>query len=305
MKCKLCSSDNTKLLFFANNTHGRHILSCERFAIYDCEDCKVVFTDIQIHTDYYTKYYPENYYYDKPSNAVIERGLAIFKKISFFRKARLIMKYKPKGNKILEIGCAKGNFLHSLPAYFEKHGVEINKAANQYIKEYHKDITIYDSDIGSGHFDNSAIKFDIIVLWHVLEHITNPLIFIKSLSNLLSEEGVIILDTPNRDSIGFNLTKKLWFHLDAPRHLFYFNHKSLKELLDKYNLKVIRYSAVPFDYFHDLSVSFYKMFETRNFLLNIAVAILFMPPTFLVRYISTLFIPRIAEVNTYVVARSP
>lgn len=303
MKCRLCSGEDTNLLFFANDTHGRHILSHDRFAIYNCKNCKVTFTDIHANNEYYKKYYPENYYCDEYRNALLNRTLALLKKISFFKKEKLILKYKPKGNRILEIGCAKGDFLHSLPAYFEKYGIEINEIAYQYVKNHYSDITVYNTEVDSRYFSTGDIKFDIIVMWHVLEHVANPRAFIKALSNLIAEDGVIIFDVPNRNSLGFNLTKEAWFHLDAPRHLFYFNFESLKGLLGEYNLRIATYSAQKFDYFHDLSSSFLKMFETKKNLLNIMIAIPLIPAVFLIRLIFALFFPGLAEINTYVVTR--
>ena len=139
-------------------------------------------------------------------------------------------------------------------------------------------------------------------MWHVFEHIDNPVAFVGSLSKLLPKDGVIIFDIPNRNSIGFNLTKKTWFHLDTPRHLFYYSYDSMRALLEKHNFEIIKYKANIVDYFHDLSISFYMRFKkTNNLFLNIIIAAAFIPPTIVIRFLAALFVPSISEINAYVV----
>ena len=91
-------------------------------------------------------------------------------KLIFNRKRGLINKYLPKGGKVLEIGCGQGEFLHQLPEKFEKFGIEVNDKAGQYIRKNYKEITIFEGKTDEIHFPR-GLKFDMVVLWHVLEHI--------------------------------------------------------------------------------------------------------------------------------------
>lgn len=303
MDCKLCLRDGAISLFYAKDMHGRHSLSKDQFRIYKCRWCNAVFTDLNIDNEYYKKYYPEDYYEDNQVSKSINKLLRLFKEISFKNRLRTIKDYSPKGRTILEIGCAKGDFLRWLPSSFEKYGIELNEAGYQYVKKNYKDIKIYNIDIGRKSFNNGG-KYDIIVMWHVLEHVYNPIDFIKRLSDILAEDGVIIFDVPNKNSIGFNLTKDAWFHLDAPRHLFHYTYNSVKWVLQKYNFEIVKYKANTIDYFQDLSVSFYTKLKTNNLFLNILIAIIVIPATLIVRFLSSLFVPTISEVNSYVVKRN-
>ena len=300
MKCKLCLSKSTNLLFFAKNIHGRHVLSQDRFKIYWCQNCKVAFTDVEINDTYYKKYYRKNYYQYNQCAILISKVLCLLREISFRNKLKMIRRYSPSGSKILEIGCAKGDFLHWLPPSFQKYGIEINEIGYQYIKDNYDDIVAYKVKIDGAGLKNGS-KYDIIVMWHVFEHIDNPINFVKSISCMLAEGGIIIFDIPNQNSVGFRLTKRAWFHLDAPRHLFYYGYDTISWLLRQNNFEIVNYSANAIDYFQDLAVSFYMKFKTNSLFLNIFIAAVVIPPSLIIRLLTALLKPNISETNTYVV----
>lgn len=299
--CRLCASPKTELLFFAENVHGRHPLSEERFGIYECARCSVVFVDIDTSGDYYNRYYPTNYYQE--SHGLLSRGiLSVLRELSFRKKLRLIMSRKPAGNRLLEIGCGRGEFLERLPRSFQKHAIEINEAACQFVRENYSDVSIYSLRLDADDFEPSSLgQYDVIFAWHVLEHIGNPQAFVRRLSKLLSNDGVIVLDLPNRDSFGFRFTKNVWFHLDTPRHLFFYSYRSLGCLLREHDLDIVGYQGNSTDYLHDLSASSYAKLRTKSVFVNAILALLVFPLAFFVRSAVSRFAPRVSELNTYVV----
>ncbi len=303
-ECRLCSSSNTQLLFISKNIHGKHLLGDEKFNVLECKNCKITFTDVDANSVFYNHYYPENYYDEFHGSRLIEGILSFLGKFSFQRKLRLILRHKPPGNRVLEIGCAQGKFLNSLPAVFEKFGVEINENGRRYIQEHYPTITVYQGDIENENFGDCTKKYDIILMWHVLEHIKNPSSFLQRLSSLLNKNGVFIFEVPNRDSLGFRLTRKQWFHLDTPRHLYHFNQRSLKKLLNQHGLKVVEYSGNSIDYWHDLTTSICKCFSTKVPIVNKVFYFMFFPIGFTIRTLLSIFIAQTAEINTYVVKHS-
>jgi SAM-dependent methyltransferase len=140
-------------------------------------------------------------------------------------------------------------------------------------------------------------------MWHVLEHIDDPNSFFQALRELLAPDGIFICDIPNRDSLGFAFTKNNWFHLDTPRHLFFYNYTSLKTLLKRHQLDIISSLADPYYYFHDLSASFYGKLKQGNRLIDALSLVLIVPITLVLRFTVSLFWPRRAEINTYVITR--
>jgi len=225
-------------------------------------------------------------------------------KFSFQRKLRLILRHKPAGNRVLEIGCAQGKLLNNLPSVFEKFGIEVNESGRRYIQDHYPNITVYQDDIEHESFGDYSKKYDIIIMWHVLEHIKNPSVFLQRLSSLLNKNGVFIFEVPNRNSLGFRLTRKQWFHLDTPRHLYHFNQHSLKQLLNQQGLKIVAYSGNTIDYWHDLTISICKCFSTKFPIINKVFYFLFFPIGFTIRTLLSIFIAQTAEINTYVVKHS-
>ncbi|MBU1043330.1 MAG: class I SAM-dependent methyltransferase [Candidatus Omnitrophica bacterium] len=303
MNCRLCASGGVRKLFIAQDIHGRHILSEDKFAIVQCEACGVTFTEVETDSDYYKKYYRKNYYPPLASNKLIANTLSFFQRLSFNQRLKLIDKFKNlKGSRILEIGCGKGEFLRFLPQRFEKSAVEINEDGCEYIRKHSKDITVYNVHLDDETVDISGYgQFDIIIMWHVFEHVVNPAVFVKNIERLLNPEGVLIFEIPNRDSLGFNLTKKKWFHLDAPRHLFHYSYKSISKMIEKSDLKIIYCKANINDYPQDLPFSVYMLFKGNNRLYNCLVFVFVVPFFAVIRLFVSLFFRSMAELNTYIV----
>lgn len=303
IQCKLCSSDDTEPLFTAQNTHGRHVLGQQHFKVHQCSSCGVAFLEVDINKEYYKNYYYKNYYDDTINNWLVSGAIKLLGKISFSRRLKLIEKYKPPGNRVLEIGCANGKFLNQLPSYFDKSGNEINEEGHSYIQKHFKNIKLYSEKMDRQDLKGFGTKFDIILMWHVLEHIENPKELLKNLSQLLNEKGVFIFEVPNRDSMGFCLTRKEWFFMDAPRHLFHYNRRSLQSVLKSFDFEIIGCFGNAFDYFHDLSFSLCKRFRTKIPIINMLVAFVVFPVGLVVRALLSLFYAPWAELNTYIVKR--
>lgn len=80
-------------------------------------------------------------------------------------------------------------------------------------------------------------KFDVITLWHVLEHVKKPAVLLGALASHLTEDGVLVISVPNFKSVQSELFKGSWFHLDPPRHLLHFEPETLTSTLAKAGLR--------------------------------------------------------------------
>ncbi len=216
-KCRLCRSKNTQKAFISENIHGRRHLSNDKFTIYLCHHCQTYFLDkIEKSKHYYDRYYQTNYY-TKPSflaNLLATPGYTN-------RKKTIIKLLKRSHNiSILDVGCGHDKFLHSLPENdFKKTGIDINPlVAKNNPNIIHGDITTH--NFGS-------TKFDCITLCQVFEHLPNPQLALKKIFHILKPTGLLLLDTPNSNSLGFKYGQKYYFHLDSPRHLFIPNPNSI------------------------------------------------------------------------------
>jgi len=253
-KCRFCDSENTKKKFLSFNTHGKNIISNkEKFEINECLDCKCLFiSDIKIDKQYYKKYYKPDYYQENKNNSILGK-IWIFLYNNFLnKKERIILgcfKNKKTALSILDIGCGSGNFLLSLDnKKFKKNGLEINPQGAKICKE--KGIRTYNKDINF--IDFGEKKFDVITLWHVIEHLENPIEMFKKIKEILSDNGILVFQIPNNESFGFKYGKEYWFHLDSPRHLAIPNKKTIEKICNNYGLKIIKVKNEFYDYPLDL-----------------------------------------------------
>lgn len=255
-KCPLCKSQNTRPLFKSYNRHGRHdIDKKDKFQVMRCNECDVVFlADIEINDRYYEKYYDTGYY-DGGLNenaGIVQKAVHALESWSTKQKEKNLLKYAPSRKqkiKILDVGCGSGKFLSSLdPKKFEKYGIEINKEGIELSRK--KGLHVYDKDITA--IDFGKKKFDIITLWHVEEHLIDPIGVFKKIHDVLADDGILLSATPNTGSLGFKKGKAKWFHLDSPRHLMLFNIKSTQYICDRTDFKIHKQINEFYDYPLDL-----------------------------------------------------
>lgn len=145
--------------------------------------------------------------------------------------------------RILDIGCGRANLLAALARQgCECHGVErpefpLDQAPPGI--RFHRDV-----------LDNlplEANSFDAVVLWHVLEHVSDPSATLQSVARLVRPGGIVALAVPNFGSWQAALFKSAWFHLDLPRHTHHFDHDSLARLMQKQKLFPFKTSTWAFD----------------------------------------------------------
>ncbi len=144
-----------------------------------------------------------------------------------------------KSGRVLDVGCGQGGFLNTmLKDGWEIYGVELSKDACDFAQETFGLKEIYNCDLLSLDFPDNF--FDIITLWHVLEHLGKPLDTLKKINRMLKEDGLLIIESPDFYSIQSRFFKDKWFNLDLPRHLYQFSPKMVQKYLEKTNFKIIK-----------------------------------------------------------------
>jgi len=253
-QCKFCDSQKTQEFLVSFNTHGRYIINTkEKFSIRKCLDCDCLFiAPIRIDQDYYDKYYEPNYYSGGVDSGIIVKSWTFVYNLLFKKREKYILSYfKDKKSKIsiLDIGCGNGDFLAGLDANkFEKNGVEINPQGIGLCRE--KNINVYEKDVRLIDFEGK--KFDVITLWHVLEHLEKPLEVFAKAKEILTDQGILVFQVPNNKSIGFKFGREYWFHLDSPRHLVIPCKKTIFKACQKTGLNIAEIKNEFYDYPLDL-----------------------------------------------------
>ena len=93
-------------------------------------------------------------------------------------------------------------------------------------------------------------KFDLITLWHVLEHLPNPKETIKSLKGRLNAKGLLVLAVPNLNSFDASYYQEFWAGYDLPRHLWHFSNKGLQKIIENSGFSLISKHPLFFDSFY-------------------------------------------------------
>lgn len=150
---------------------------------------------------------------------------------------------KPSG-KLLDIGCGSGDFLSFMyKKNFDVFGIENNKTAfeicaKKKLKVFNSIETLPDKD------------FDLVSLWHVLEHLPQPENMITKIHELLRDKGVLALAVPNFSSHDRLHYQNNWAALDVPRHRWHFTPEGLEEMLSNGGFKLLKKSTLWLDVFY-------------------------------------------------------
>ncbi len=195
--------------------------------------------------------HPENYYqsasyisHSDQSKTLIDKIYLLIKTYSLKRKVRLLTKLYPKRGKVLDIGAGTGEFLLAAKnKNWEVTGVEPNQLATK--NALSKGIALY-PDLNS--LENEL--FDIITLWHVLEHLPDLENQIQKIVNLVSNKGVLIIAVPNYKSFDAQKYKNYWAAYDVPRHLSHFSKTSIIKLFQPHGFELTQVKPMWFDSFY-------------------------------------------------------
>jgi predicted TPR repeat methyltransferase len=158
-------------------------------------------------------------------------------------KHELISHYKQVG-KILDYGCGTGEFLKFMQTKsWNVSGVEPSETARGRAIELTK-TEIY------GDLKSTKEKFDIITLWHVLEHVHDLNEKIDVLISHLNDDGIIFIAVPNYESADARKYKSHWAGYDVPRHLWHFSQSNMKQLLFKHGLQLLKTEPMKLDSYY-------------------------------------------------------
>jgi len=149
-----------------------------------------------------------------------------------------VRKFLPDSHpKICEIGCGNGsNLLKFRNAGCDVIGVEPDHAAREAARKIIE--PVYEGTAENLPSEVRNLKFDIVLMSHVLEHCIDINVAMSSVASILKENGVFIVEVPNCNALGFELYEAAWPWTDIPRHLNFFTPHSLERIFNKYKFHV-------------------------------------------------------------------
>jgi len=234
-KCNICGSSDCKI--FPNKFFKNILLRCQK--------CGLIFVYPQPKFSELKKIYSQNYFKNTNSNSIgyenyLEDKPHTIK--TFEKRFKNIEKLYLKKGKILDLGCAMGFFLEVAENHgWTPRGIEISNYAGNIAKERFGD-KIFNGTLNEVSFPDNF--FDIITMWDYFEHILNPLQELSRIRQFLKKDGLLILSTPDANSLSHKIFKDRWMGYKDQEHLYYFSEKNVRILLEQSGFKVLKTERV-------------------------------------------------------------
>lgn len=247
-----------------------HLVSGESFSIHWDSIRHRAFTDVE-HLDTIGAYYKSSDYISHRPKPYSNISLLYAWARGFMLKYKyaLLKKHLKQKSSLLDIGCGTGAFMDFMKKKgFEVLGVESNKKARNICIE--NKLQVYATE--EGLVSNS---FDMISLWHVLEHLPEPEEKLVAYRDSLKPGGLLVIAVPNFESHDRIHYQQDWAALDVPRHLWHFTPKGLIKSADESGFDLITKRALGLDVFYICYLSEKFRGESLAFLRGMLKGLLF------------------------------
>ncbi len=224
--CPQCGGDS-RFRFEVGDLNQQH--SAAIFRYFECGECGLVFqpqppSDLAAH-------YPAGYYLELTIEAVQKAASAEHDKITIVSRHR-------RNGRLLEIGAGRGVFAWmAREAGFAVDVIEMDPRCCAFINDQ-LGINAVTGDNPAALLQNRP-AYDVIALWHVVEHMSDPWRLLDCAATRLAPGGVLVVATPNPDSLQFGLLGAAWPHVDAPRHICLIPARTLAARMRNHGLTLV------------------------------------------------------------------
>ena len=241
-KCPICGHNEFEKVYDLDD----YKITQETFSLQKCTHCTLIYTVDPPLGDNIGRYYESDDYLEHSNrkNDLFSRMYGWGRDLMFGYKYGILKKLGSE-KKILDIGAGSGYFLNFMRGKgYSVTGIEMSERARNHAKEVHN-LDIHPDEM----FHNKAFKekFDIISLWHVMEHLYDLNQVVKRFDELLNPNGHLVIALPNYNALEVEIYKKYWNGWDVPRHLWHFSPQSLKHLMNNHGFEIERMKMMPLD----------------------------------------------------------
>jgi SAM-dependent methyltransferase len=214
----------------------------EQFTLVRCRACSLIYQNPQPLD--MSPYYPQDY---APFEATRQKAAGRVSAWLQGRDERALRRLLGRAGRVLEVGCATGDYLLSLQQHgWQVAGVEFSDHAAAIARQ--RGLDVRTGDLLEADLPSDA--FDLVLLRHVLEHVPSPTATLSEIHRLLAPGGKLSVLVPNYDSLERALCGRYWHGYDLPRHLFTFTPCTLTAAIESASLRrqSLRHSYVPTSY---------------------------------------------------------
>ncbi len=226
-----------------------HSVSGEMFQLKENKKYGFLETFPQPKTNQLSEYYKTEDYisHTDAKRNWFEKAYHLVRRFSLKQKLKLINGFKTETKTLLDVGCGTGDFLKTAKDNnWIVSGVEPNAEA-RIIANQKTDNSVFDIQKLNNFETNS---FDVITLWHVLEHLPDLEHQISTFKKLLKPNGRLVVAVPNYKSFDANYYSQFWAAFDVPRHLWHFDQNSISKLFASIDMEIEQIKPMLFDAFY-------------------------------------------------------
>jgi 2-polyprenyl-3-methyl-5-hydroxy-6-metoxy-1,4-benzoquinol methylase len=269
--CYLCGSgDSTPYTDAWDDLTGKP----GTFHFVRCNQCGLTYQNPRIKEDFIGQYYDDEYIAHRkkkdwgPMTPLYNWAMGKHDR----QKAKLVARYKTldSSSKILDIGCGAGTFLLRMHALYGANVTGVDFKDLSALPGFDL-IDFHHGPIREQAFPDAS--FDLVTMWHFLEHDYAPLETLEKIKQMLKDDGRLVIEVPRLDSLTSKLYRERWPGLQAPQHTVLYNRQTLLESVQKAGFEIqeyLPYGAFP-AYFYLFSGLAFKILKGRG--LNLSRAI--------------------------------
>lgn len=241
VNCYLCGADSYQ--FFLK---GEEDLTGKEgeFQYVKCDSCSTVYQNPRIAIDQIKEFYDGEYIaHRKKKNWGILTPLYEWAMNKHDRdKMRIVQKYVDlnSNTEVMDVGCAVGTFLLHVN---EKRncnisGVDFKEGLDYpgFDKINFYEGLFYEQDI-------EEEKYDLVTMWHFLEHCYDPNRSLEMAKKILKKDGKLVIEVPRLDSFTFRLFGRKWPGVQAPQHTVLYSKKAFLAMMEKHGFRVVKYKS--------------------------------------------------------------
>jgi len=226
--CILCGGSRRNFLY-----------SQDRWQVYQCSDCKLGVLDPRPGNEELTKLYQQEYFQDQYKQELRIDSPEMAKRLDQEKQRLRFFRSLKKKGKVLDIGCGRGYFLLACRNKgYQVEGVDLSADVAAYVRR-ELNIPVHVGETNDVRIPDGS--FDVITMWHALEHTTDPNINLQKARQWLKDDGILVVDVPNYAGHDAVKTWNHWLGWQLPYHLYHFTDESLTALLRKHGFAVIRH----------------------------------------------------------------
>jgi 2-polyprenyl-3-methyl-5-hydroxy-6-metoxy-1,4-benzoquinol methylase len=232
-ECPLCGANRAHIILAAIRQSG----ISGSYRLLQCSSCEMRFTDPLPDPAKLENLYHAEYYGSAKSPLLSWDSLrtVLHWSILLHRRHALIGR---RPGRVLDIGCGDGDFLAFLARRgWEVYGTDFSSAACSLARA--RGNQVHHGSLVSAEFPSGF--FDVVTLWHVLEHLPDVSDNLTEVHRVLRDDGMLVVEVPDSGSLTFRLCRERWFPLDIPRHLQHFTASTINRMLRRSGFDCVRY----------------------------------------------------------------